>query len=602
MTKIWVTKLLAICLLGTVSACGGTTVLDEPVASGPPETAQAVKVSSSSQTVETIEIPFTEQGIDTEIPEKPLTLDDFPDAIIDAFFNYQPSEKVLSLEEIRRARDKDEMASMAKSIGFTVEQIMEYTSPEPNYGERPLSNAVEEAFGRQESCAGQPMEPWDSCSPDGSKILTDTGRRSGCGSDLLVIRRDGSTERLTDNEFYMDRPLGWSQDGQEIFFTRVRDWASSCAYSIEELWAISSDGTNEHRVGGFGSDYFNSWRASPDVENEVEQEHLQINDPEGQGYMSWRTYRRCCPGGPRVEIAHGDFNLPDAHMTIDQGWRLYGTPLRKSWGEVDYWKRGAIREAVDAAAAVAEEVSTLDVVRFGTGSMLNGIALDGFYLAGTNGPTRAFVFIGGGGKQGIFEPVAIYMSVLDCGGIGGVPQALLKWVLGVLQDFENVDDENRQLREWPYWNGSYSLDDQWGSRTAHVLAPLGWEPEFQDGCGSGSTTTWRKHSNPESNDRIRVHTGVNRSDWFETDGVKDSINPLYLPEGATVTRLSRTVFVYEIQDDMNVVGVWRVLGDDDAYTEATLHLEHRDTSFMNAFVTHQLQVVAGTDLNYRVAE
>ena len=53
---------------------------------------------------------------------------------------------------------------------------------------------------------------------------------------------------------------------------------------------------------------------------------------------------------------------------------------------------------------------------------------------------------------------------------------------------------------------------------------------------------------------------------------------------------------------MNVVGAWRVLGDDEAYTKATLYLEHRDTSFMNAFVTHQLQVVAGTDLNYRVAE
>jgi len=33
-----------------------------------------------------------------------------------------------------------------------------------------------------------------------------------------------------------------------------------------------------------------------------------------------------------------------------------------------------------------------------------------------------------------------------------------------------------------------------------------------------------------------------------------------------------------------------------------LHLQHRDTSFMNAFITHQLQVVAGTDLKYRVAE
>jgi len=612
-TKIWVAKLLAICLLGTVSACGGTTVLDEPVASGPPETAlavlaepgdsddKAVKTSSSQQGVETTEIPFAEQGIDMEIPEKPLTLDDFPDAIIDAFFNYQPSEKVLSLEEIRRARDEDEMASMAKKIGFTVEQIMEYTSPEPNYGERPLSDAVAEAFGRQESCAGQPMEPWYSCSPDGSKILTDTGRSSGCNSDLLIIRRDGSTERLTDNEFYMDRPVGWSQDGQEIFFTRGSDWPSSCAHSGSELWAISSDGTNEHRVGGFWFDSFNSWRPSPDVENEVEQEHLQINDPEGQGYTSWRTYRRCCPGGPRVEIAHGGFILPDAHMTIDQGWRLYGTPLRKSWGEADYWKRGAIREAVDAAAALAEEISTLDVERFRTGSALNGIGVDGFYLAGTNGRTRAFIFIGGGGKQGIYAPVAIYMPVLDCGGIGGVPQALLKWVLGVLQDFEN-DADNRQMQVWPYWNGSYSLDDQWGSRAAHVLAPLDWEPEFRDGCGSGSTTTWRKHSNPESNDRIRVHTGVNRGDWFETDGIKDSINPLYLPEGATVTRLSRTVFVYEIQDDMNVVGVWRVLGDDEAYTEATLHLKHRDTSFMNAFITHQLQVVAGTDLNYRVAE
>ena len=611
MKKNWVAKLVVICLLVTVSACGGTAVLDEPVASGTPETAQAVlaepdgseekavEVSSSQQGVEVIEIPFAEQGIDTEIPEKPLTLDDFPDAIIDAFFNYQPSEKVLSLKETRWALDDNEMVSMAKKIGLTVEQLMEYTSPEPNYGERPLSNAVAEAFGRQESCAGQPMEPWNSCSPDGSTILTDTGIPYGdCDSDLQIIRTDGSTERLTHNEFYMDRPLGWSQDGQQIFFTRVREWASSCAYRTEELWAISSDGTNEHRIGTYGSGRhasFNSWHLPPDVENDVEQEHLLINSPEGKGYTYWRTYRRCCPGGPQVDVAHGGWIAPNGHMTIDQG-----ASLPKSTR--DYWKRGAIREAVDAAAAVAAEISTLDVVRFGTGSALNGIEVDGFYLSGDYGPTRAFVFIGGEGKQGISAPVAIYMPVLDCGGIGGVPQALLKWVLGVLQDFENVDDNNRQLREWPYWNGSYSLDDQWGSRTAHVLAPLDWEPEFQDGCGSGSTTTWRKHSNPESNDRIRVHTGVQRGDWFETDGIKDSINPLYLPEGATVTRLSRTVFVYEIQDDMNVVGVWRVLGDDEAYTEATLHLQHRDTSFMNAFITHQLQVVAGTDLNYRVAE
>ena len=195
------------------------------------------------------------------------------------------------------------------------------------------------------------------------------------------------------------------------------------------------------------------------------------------------------------------------------------------------------------------------------------------------------------------------MPVLDCGGIGGIPRALLKWVLGALQDFEKTEEwYSPSNRQTPYWNGSYSLDEQWGTAAAHVLAPLDWEPEFQDGCGSGSTTTWRKHSNPQSNDRIQVHTGVTRGDWFETDGIKDSINPSYLPDGATVTRLSRTVFVYEIQDDMNVVGVWRVLGDDEAYTKATLYLEHRDTSFMNAFVTHQLQVVAGTDLNYRVAE
>ena len=135
MTNIWVTKLLAICLLGTVSACGGTTVLKEPVASGPPETAQAVssepddsedkavETSSSPQGVETTEIPFAQQGIDTETIEKPLTLDDFPDAIIDAFFNYEPTEKVLSLKEIRWALNDDAMASMAKTIGLTVEQF-----------------------------------------------------------------------------------------------------------------------------------------------------------------------------------------------------------------------------------------------------------------------------------------------------------------------------------------------------------------------------------------------------------------------------------------------------------------------------------------------
>ena len=599
MTNIWVTKLLAICLLGTVSACGGTTVLKEPVASGPPETAQAVssepddsedkavETSSSPQGVETTEIPFAQQGIDTEPIEKPLTLDDFPDAIIDAFFNYEPTEKVLSLKEIRWALSDDAMASMAKTIGLTVEQIIDYTSPEPNYGERPHSNAVTEAFGRQESCAGQPMEPRDSCSPDGSKILTDTGTPYGdCDSDLQIIRSDGSTERLTHNEFYMDRALGWSQDGQEIFFTRALDWASSCFHLYDQLWAISPDGTNEHRLGTFGNS-FNSWKQPVHAQNVDVREYVSIK---GEGFSYILTY------GFRVEIWWDGPDASFSPMTVD-----LGTSLPQSTR--DYWKRGAIREAVDAAAAVAEEISTLDVVRFGTGSALNGIGLDGFYLSGTNGPTRAFVFIGGGGKQGISAPVAIYMPVLDCGGIGGIPRALLKWVLGALQDFEKTEEwYSPSNRQTPYWNGSYSLDEQWGTAAAHVLAPLDWEPEFQDGCGSGSTTTWRKHSNPQSNDRIQVHTGVTRGDWFETDGIKDSINPLYLPDGATVTRLSRTVFVYEIQDDMNVVGVWRVLGDDEAYTKATLYLEHRDTSFMNAFVTHQLQVVAGTDLNYRVAE
>ncbi|SVC86980.1 uncharacterized protein METZ01_LOCUS339834, partial [marine metagenome] len=247
-TKISVTKLLAISLLGTLLACGGTTVLEEPVASGPPETAQVVSSEPDDSEDKAVETSSSPQGVETT--EKPLTLDDFPDAIIDAFFNYEPTEKVLSLKEIRWALNDDEMASMAKKIGLTVEQIIDYTSAEPNYGERAHSNAVAEAFGRQESCAGQPMEPWDICSRDGSTILTDTGIPYGdCDSDLQIIRSDGSTERLTDNEFYMDRPLGWSQDGQEIFFTRVRDWASSCAYSTEELWAISSDGTNEHRIG-----------------------------------------------------------------------------------------------------------------------------------------------------------------------------------------------------------------------------------------------------------------------------------------------------------------------------------------------------------------
>ena len=222
-----------------------------------------------------------------------MTLDDFPDAIIDAFFNYEPTEKVLSLKEIRWALNDDEMASMAKKIGLTVEQIMDYTSPEPNYGERPHSNAVTEAFGRQESCAGQPMEPWDSCSPDGSKILTDTGTsHSDCASDLQIIRSDGSTERLTHNEFYMDRPLGWSQDGQEIFFTRALDWASSCFHLYDQLWAISPDGTNEHRLGTFGNS-FNSWKQPVHAQNDDVREYVSIKD---KGFSHIRTY------GFRVEI------------------------------------------------------------------------------------------------------------------------------------------------------------------------------------------------------------------------------------------------------------------------------------------------------------
>ena len=534
------------------------------------------------------------------LDEKLLMPDDFPDVIIDAFFGYEPAYNILSLEEIRANLTEVEMAEMAKKIGFTVEQINDYTSAERNYGSRPVSNEVVEAFGHRKSCAGQPLDSLDSCSPDGSIILTDTEAPSGdCNSDLQIIRSDGSTERLTDNEFYMDHPLGWSQDGQEILFTRSRDWSVSCAIFERELRVMRSDGTNDYRVGTLGRQKhgvsFNSWRRPPDIDF-LRDDYPQIVN-EGKGFSYERTY------GPQITIA-GVGNP----ITIHQGVNFKKFPHSRKYS-YDYWRIGAIREAVDAAAAVAKKDPTWSVHRFAEGFAVNGIKVDGFELSEDNASKGVFVFIGGGDKQGIDVPVAIYMPELDCGeigaGIAGVPEALLKWVLGAFQDSEgdsNASKWNWGLKEWPYWNGSYFLDEQWGSRAARVLAPLDWEPEFEDACGSGSTTTWRKHSNPDSKDRIRVHTGVQRADWFETDGVKDSINPLYLPEGATVTRLSRTVFVYEIQNNMNVVGVWRVLGDDDAYTEATLHLQHRDTSFMNAFVTHQLQVVAGTDLNYRVAE
>ena len=553
------------------------------------------------------------------LDEKRLMPEYFPDVIIDAFFGYEPAEKILSLRQIGDL-DEAEKAAMAKKIGFTVEQINDYTSAERYYGQdrRPVSDEVVKAFGHRESCAGQPLGRAGKCSPDGSTILPDTLiPHRDCDSDLLIVRSDGSTERLTANEFHMDRTLGSSQDGQEILFTRARYWASSCSYSHEELWSISYDGTNERRLGTFGSINqsgvsFNSWKLPPhliniyDAGSDEKQQYVWIDNPEGKGFTYERTY------GHRVEIWGNGRNFLVSPMTVDQGTNLRGIQLSRDKyleSEYDYWEIGAIREAVDAAAEVAKKNATWKVDRFAEGFAVNGIKVDGFYLSRFNAFKGAFVFIGGGDKQGISVPVAIYMPELDCteigAGIAGVEEALLKWVLGALQDFRKDYPDQRDWRagsEWPYFNGSYYLDEQWGSRAARVLAPLDWEPEFKDGCGSGSTTTWRKHSNPDSKDRIRVHTGVQRADWFETDGVKDSINPLYLPEGATVTQLSRTVFVYEIQNNMNVVGVWRVLGDDDAYTEATLHLQHRDTSFMNAFVTHQLQVVAGTDLNYRVAE
>jgi len=164
-----------------------------------------------------------------------------------------------------------------------------------------------------------------------------------------------------------------------------------------------------------------------------------------------------------------------------------------------------------------------------------------------------------------------------------------------------ADEEQRPLCEEGPRCGQ-TLVEHWGSRGIRVLAPTHWVGELEDAGGSGSRSQWTNPDDPK--ELIYAANGVSKGGWYEIDGVESSITPM-VSDTADIYQQSRTVFVYvDSKDDIAILGVWRVTqsydGNDCCYYHAQIRLRYHNpynADFWNKFLDHQLQVVAGTEID-----
>ena len=126
-----------------------------------------------------------------------------------------------------------------------------------------------------------PMLPFE-ISPDGAWIAFAS---SGSRQDLFLMRTDGTGLRQLTDDPYRDRNVGWTPDGQRIFFMSDRGGGKY------ETWSIRPDGSDLTQVTR-GSEKGRWWPVfSPDGSTFAA----------GDGGNSYLHHLNDSPGGPRLE-------------------------------------------------------------------------------------------------------------------------------------------------------------------------------------------------------------------------------------------------------------------------------------------------------------
>jgi WD40-like Beta Propeller Repeat len=103
-------------------------------------------------------------------------------------------------------------------------------------------------------------------SPDGSKVIYSTTLGLGAGSDTWLVNIDGSSRKLLFHSAGSGQSIAglftWSPDGTKIAYERIAD--NSTPFQVAGLWIMSSDGSQQQRVGDAdgGHGYAPTW--SPD--------------------------------------------------------------------------------------------------------------------------------------------------------------------------------------------------------------------------------------------------------------------------------------------------------------------------------------------------
>ena len=102
-----------------------------------------------------------------------------------------------------------------------------------------------------------------SAQPDSHDFTFTLSRGLGYGSDMYLAKRDGRDQQLLHSDQYNYISFArWSPDGKQIAFIKIPD--TQTPFTVGELWTMSADGTNAHKLADVdaGHGYAANW--SPD--------------------------------------------------------------------------------------------------------------------------------------------------------------------------------------------------------------------------------------------------------------------------------------------------------------------------------------------------
>jgi dipeptidyl aminopeptidase/acylaminoacyl peptidase len=99
--------------------------------------------------------------------------------------------------------------------------------------------------------------------PNGSGFISSFSRGMGFGSEMDMARSDGRNVKqlMADPQFYLSFSR-WSPDGKQIAFIKIPD--SQTPFTIGELWLMSADGSNAHKLADADSGHGFAPAWSPD--------------------------------------------------------------------------------------------------------------------------------------------------------------------------------------------------------------------------------------------------------------------------------------------------------------------------------------------------